>query len=141
MEVPSGYLMELTGRPAVALSPKVGAHGELCGMLVIKAAHDAKAAKPNVVLVPESADGTNPATAAFMGRAVKSIPARDDGTEAVDAVAATRGPDVAALMLTNPNRCGLFEPEAVMMQTPCTRRARISIVTERNSTQLSARCS
>ena len=107
------YLMELTGMPAVTLSPKAGAHGELAGMLAIKAAHDARGSKRNVVLVPESAHGTNPATAAFMGYAVKSIPARDDGTVAVAAVKAALGPDVAAIMLTNPNTCGLFEPEVV----------------------------
>jgi glycine dehydrogenase subunit 2 len=62
MEVLAGYLMELTGMPGVTLSPKAGAHGELAGMLAIKAAHDAKGSKRNVVLVPESAHGTNPAT-------------------------------------------------------------------------------
>jgi glycine dehydrogenase subunit 2 len=113
MEALSGYLMELTGMHAVALSPKAGAHGELCGMLAIKAAHDAKGSKRNVVLVPDSAHGTNPATAAFMGYTVKSIPARADGTVAAEAVRAALGPDVAAIMLTNPNTCGLFEPEVV----------------------------
>ena len=113
MQTLGAYLMELTGMPAVALSPKAGAHGELCGMLAIKAAHDAKGSKRNVVLVPESAHGTNPATAAFMGYSVKSIPARDDGTVAADAVQAALGPDIAAIMLTNPNTCGLFEPEVV----------------------------
>ena len=118
MEMLAGYLMELTGMPAVALSPKAGAHGELCGMLAIKAAHDARVAreggcKRSVVLVPESAHGTNPATAAFMGYSVRSIPARDDGTVAADAVQAALGPEVAAIMLTNPNTCGLFEPEVV----------------------------
>jgi glycine dehydrogenase subunit 2 len=113
MEVLSGYLLELTGMHTVAMSPKAGAHGELCGMLAIKAAHEAKASKRNVVLVPESAHGTNPATAAFMGYTVKPIPARNDGTVAADAVRAALGPDVAAIMLTNPNTCGLFEPEVV----------------------------
>jgi glycine dehydrogenase subunit 2 len=113
MEVLAGYLMELTGMPGVTLSPKAGAHGELAGMLAIKAAHDAKGSKRNVVLVPESAHGTNPATAAFMGYSVKSIDARDDGTVSVEAVKAVLGPDVAAIMLTNPNTCGLFEPEVV----------------------------
>ncbi len=111
MEALAGYLMELTGMPAVALSPKAGAHGELCGMLAIKAAHDAKGSKRNVVLVPESAHGTNPATAAFMGYTVRAVPARDDGTVSVDAVKAALTPEVAAIMLTNPNTCGLFEPE------------------------------
>ena len=113
MEMLAEYLLELTGMPAVALSPKAGAHGELCGMLAIKAAHDAKGSKRSVVLVPESAHGTNPATAAFMGYSVKSIPARNDGTVSVDAVKAALSPDVAAIMLTNPNTCGLFEPDVV----------------------------
>ena len=111
MEALAGYLMELTGTKAVALSPKAGAHGELCGMLAIKAAHEAKGSRRNVVLVPDSAHGTNPATAAFMGYTVKSVPARDDGTVAAEAVKAALAPEVAAIMLTNPNTCGLFEPE------------------------------
>ncbi|MEQ1612770.1 MAG: aminomethyl-transferring glycine dehydrogenase subunit GcvPB [Hyphomicrobiaceae bacterium] len=118
MEILAGYLLELTGMETVAMSPKAGAHGELCGMLAIKAAHEASASskggsKRSVVLVPESAHGTNPATAAFMGYSVKSIPARADGTVSVEAVKAALGPDIAAIMLTNPNTCGLFEPEVV----------------------------
>ena len=113
MEVLAGYLLELTGMQSVAMSPKAGAHGELCGMLAIKAAHEAKGSKRSVVLVPESAHGTNPATAAFMGYSVKPIPARADGTVSVGAVKAALGPDVAAIMLTNPNTCGLFESEVV----------------------------
>ena len=113
MEVLAGYLLELTGMHSVAMSPKAGAHGELCGMLAIKAAHEAKGSKRSVVLVPESAHGTNPATAAFMGYTVKTIPARADGTVSVDVVRAALGADVAAIMLTNPNTCGLFEPEVV----------------------------
>jgi glycine dehydrogenase subunit 2 len=113
MDQLAAYLMELTGMGAITLSPKAGAHGELAGMLAIKAAHEAKGSKRSVVLVPDSAHGTNPATAAFMGYTVKSIPARDDGTVSADAVKAALGPDVAALMLTNPNTCGLFEPEVV----------------------------
>jgi glycine dehydrogenase subunit 2 len=113
MEALSGYLLELTGMKAVTLSPKAGAHGELAGMLCIKAAQEAKGSKRNIVLVPDSAHGTNPATAAFMGYSVKPIPAREDGTVAAEAVKAALGPEVAAIMLTNPNTCGLFEPEVV----------------------------
>ncbi len=113
MQTLAGYLLELTGMKAVAMSPKAGAHGELCGMLAIKAAHTAKGAKRTIVLVPDSAHGTNPATAAFMGYTVKSVPARPDGTVAADAVRAALTPEVAAIMLTNPNTCGLFEPEIV----------------------------
>jgi glycine dehydrogenase subunit 2 len=111
MEALAGYLLELTGMASVALSPKAGAHGELCGMLAIKAAHEAKGSKRSVVLVPDSAHGTNPATAAFVGYQVRSVPARDDGTVSAEAVRAALTPDVAAIMLTNPNTCGLFEPE------------------------------
>ena len=108
------WLMTLTHTSAVALSPKAGAHGELCGMMAIRAAHEARGeGHRNVVLVPESAHGTNPATAAFLGYTVRDIPARDDGTVDVSAVVAALGPEVAAIMLTNPNTCGLFEPQVV----------------------------
>ena len=115
MQELSRWLMELTGAAAVALSPKAGAHGELCGMMAIKAALAARGegATRRVVLVPDSAHGTNPATAALIGFEVRSIPAREDGTVSAQAVRDACGPDVAALMLTNPNTCGLFEPEVV----------------------------
>ena len=111
----SGWLMALTNMDAVAMSPKAGAHGEYCGMAAIKAAIAAKgeAATRRVVLVPESAHGTNPATAAAIGFKVKSVPAGADGKVHPDAVRALMGPDVAAIMLTNPNTCGLFETEIV----------------------------
>lgn len=109
------YLVTLTGMTSVALSPKAGAHGELCGMMAIKAAIEAKGegATRKVVLVPESAHGTNPATAALIGFIVKAVPAAEDGTVRVEAVKELLGPDVAAIMLTNPNTCGLFEPQIV----------------------------
>ena len=109
------WLMELTGTRAVALSPKAGAHGEMCGMMAIRAAIEARgeAGTRKVVLVPDSAHGTNPATAALIGFAVRAVPARADGTVSAQAVRDALGPDVAALMLTNPNTCGLFEPEVV----------------------------
>jgi len=109
------YLVTLTNMTAVALSPKAGAHGELCGMMAIKAAIDAKreGETRKVVLVPDSAHGTNPATAALIGFTVRAVPARDDGWVHVEDVKALIGPDVAAIMLTNPNTCGLFEPQIV----------------------------
>ena len=109
------YLTTMTGMAAVALSPKAGAHGELCGMMAIKTAIAAKGegATRKVVLVPDSAHGTNPATAALIGFTVKAVPARDDGWVHVEDVKALIGPDVAAIMLTNPNTCGLFEPQIV----------------------------
>jgi glycine dehydrogenase subunit 2 len=105
------WLKSLTGMPAIALSPGAGAHGELCGMMTIRAALEAKGDARRRVLVPESAHGTNPATAAACGYAVDSLP--NDGRGRVDrrALEARLGPDVAALMLTNPNTCGLFESE------------------------------
>ncbi|GIK50276.1 MAG: aminomethyl-transferring glycine dehydrogenase subunit GcvPB [Hyphomonadaceae bacterium] len=106
------WLCTLTGMPAVALSPKAGAHGEFCGMLAIKAALEARGeGRRKRVLVPSSAHGTNPATAAAAGFTVDEIPARDDGRVHLDDVKAKLGPDVAAIMITNPNTCGLFEPE------------------------------
>ncbi len=109
----SRWLIELTGMEAVALSPKAGAHGELCGMVAIRAALEARgeAATRRKVLVPESAHGTNPATAALLGFTVRAVEAGADGTVTAEAVRAKLGPDVAAMMLTNPNTCGLFEPE------------------------------
>jgi glycine dehydrogenase subunit 2 len=110
----SYWLMTLTNAAAVALSPKAGAHGELLGMMAIKAAQDAAGqSHRKVVLVPESAHGTNPATAAFLGYTVKPIPARTDGTVDVQAVKDALSSEVAAIMLTNPNTCGLFEPQVI----------------------------
>ncbi|MEL6541750.1 MAG: aminomethyl-transferring glycine dehydrogenase subunit GcvPB [Pseudomonadota bacterium] len=105
------WLKTLTGMPAVAMSPKAGAHGELCGILAIRAAHTAKGNPREVVLVPESAHGTNPATAAFAGYKVDNIPATPEGRVDVDALIERLGPDVAAVMITNPNTCGLFEKD------------------------------
>ena len=109
------WLCALTNMSAVAMSPKAGAHGELCGMMAIKAAISARGeeATRKTVLVPDSAHGTNPATAALLGFTVKAVPARTDGSVHLDDVLPLLGPDVAALMLTNPNTCGLFEPQIV----------------------------
>ncbi len=106
------WLKTLTGMPAVAMSPGAGAHGEFCGMMAIKAALEARGeGHRKRVLVPESAHGTNPATAAFCGFTVDPIPAEENGRVSVEAVTSKLGPDVAAIMLTNPNTCGLFEPQ------------------------------
>ena len=109
------WLKTLTGMPAVALSPGAGAHGEFCGMVAIRAAIEARgeAAIRRRVLVPESAHGTNPATAAAIGFDVDAIPADARGRVDVAALKAKLGPDVAAIMLTNPNTCGLFETDIV----------------------------
>ncbi len=103
------WLIELTGMHGVAMSPKAGAHGELCGILCIRAALEARGDARKVVLCPESAHGTNPATAAFAGYQVEDIPATAEGRVDLEALKARLGPDVAAVMITNPNTCGLFE--------------------------------
>ena len=107
------WLKLLTNMPAVAMSPKAGAHGELCGLMAIKAAHEASGQKRNVVLVPESAHGTNPATAALVGYTVEEVPANEKGRVDLAALKAKLGPHVAAIMLTNPNTCGLFENDMI----------------------------
>ena len=107
------WLKTLTGMPAVALSPKAGAHGELCGLLAIRAAHEARGDARKKVLVPTSAHGTNPATAAFVGYAVEEIAQTADGRVDLGDLAAKLGPDVAAIMVTNPNTCGLFERDII----------------------------
>src|SRR2546421_1343538 len=107
------WLSELTGMPAVALTPKAGAHGELCGMMAIKAALAARGEARSVVLVPESAHGTNPATAALLGYRVETVPARPDGTVDPEEVKKHLSKNVAAIMLTNPNTCGVFERDVV----------------------------
>jgi glycine dehydrogenase subunit 2 len=111
MEQLTHWLLALTGMEALALPPKAGAHGEICGLMAIKSAIAARgeAATRKIVLVPQSAHGTNPASAALLGFEVRSVPAGDDGIVHAEDVAAALGPDVAAIMLTNPNTCGLFE--------------------------------
>jgi len=105
-------LKALTGMAAVTLVPAAGAHGEFTGMAAIRAALVARGeAGRTRVLVPESAHGTNPASAAVLGFSVDPIPAKADGRLDLDALKAKLGPDVAAIMLTNPNTCGLFERE------------------------------
>lgn len=105
------WLKTLTGMPAVALSPAAGAHGEFCGMVAIRAALEHRGETRTRVLVPDSAHGTNPATAAALGYSVQAIPSDPRGRVDLAALKAAIGDDVAALMLTNPNTCGLFETE------------------------------
>ena len=111
------WLLKLTGMSAVALSPGAGAHGELCGMMAIKAALEARGegigSGRKRVLVPDSAHGTNPATAASLGFKVDSIPGDARGRVDLAAFREKLGDDVAAIMLTNPNTCGLFENDIV----------------------------
>jgi glycine dehydrogenase subunit 2 len=109
------WLKTLTGMPSVAMSPKAGAHGELCGMLAIRQALIARGEGEarKRVLVPESAHGTNPATAVQCGFIVDEIRAdargRVDMEDLKSKLASTD--DIAGIMLTNPNTCGLFETD------------------------------
>ena len=105
-------LCELTGMASAALSPFAGAQGEFAGMLVIKAYHAARGEgeRRRKVLVPDSAHGTNPATAAMCGYEVVSVPSDVDGNIDLDALSALADETVAALMLTMPTTLGLFDP-------------------------------
>ena len=107
------WLKMLTGMPAVAMSPAAGAHGELCGLMCIRAALEDRGDAREVVLVPESAHGTNPATAAICGYRVEEIPADARGKVDLAALKALVGPHVAGIMITNPNTCGLFENDMI----------------------------
>ncbi|RKQ69252.1 glycine dehydrogenase (decarboxylating) beta subunit [Litorimonas taeanensis] len=115
----SHWLMTLCNMPAVALTPKAGAHGELCGMMAIRARLDADGAShKRRVLVPESAHGTNPATAVQCGFTVDEIPANSGGRVDMEALRAKisesgENSDIAGIMLTNPNTCGLFESDII----------------------------
>ncbi|MEL7043207.1 MAG: aminomethyl-transferring glycine dehydrogenase subunit GcvPB [Pseudomonadota bacterium] len=109
------WLKTLTGMPAVAMSPKAGAHGELCGMLAIRQALIARGESDTRkrVLVPASAHGTNPATAIQCGFIVDEIKANARGRVDMTDLAAKleHSDDIAGIMLTNPNTCGLFETD------------------------------
>ena len=107
------WLKTLTGMPAVAMSQAAGAQGEFCGMATIKAALAARGETRTKVLAPESAHGTNPATAAALGFVVETLPANAQGRVDLEVFKSKLGPDVAAIMLTNPNTCGLFERDMI----------------------------
>ncbi len=100
-------LCEISGFPALTLQPSAGAHGEFAGMLMIHAWHQAQGNRRHKVLIPDTAHGTNPATAALCGYEV--VPIASDGVLSLEAVEAAMDEDVAALMVTNPNTLGLFE--------------------------------
>lgn len=104
------YLCEITGMDAMTFQPAAGAHGEFTGLLLIKAYHvhrnDTKRTK---IIVPDSAHGTNPASAAMCGYEVVSIPSREDGCVDLEQLEKAVGEDTAGLMLTNPNTVGLFD--------------------------------
>ena len=104
------YLCEITGMDAMTFQPAAGAHGEFTGLLLIKAYHvHRKDDKRTKIIVPDSAHGTNPASASMCGYEVISIPSREDGCVDLEQLRAAVGEDTAGLMLTNPNTVGLFD--------------------------------
>jgi glycine dehydrogenase subunit 2 len=105
-----GYLAEIAGMDHVSLQPAAGAHGELAGILIIRAYHRARNdMKRTKILIPDSAHGTNPASAALGGFTVVEVPSDERGGIDVEALEAAMDDTVAGLMLTNPNTLGLFD--------------------------------
>ena len=104
-------LAEISGMDAISLQPAAGAQGELTGMKLIRAYHQDRGTPRKKVLIPASAHGTNPASAALCGYDVVQVAAGSDGMLSADAVATYMDTEVAALMVTNPNTLGLFERE------------------------------
>src|SRR5438034_3560832 len=111
MKTLSDCLTEITGMDAITLQPAAGAHGELTGLLMVRAYQQSKGNPREKILIPDSAHGTNPATAATVGYAVENLKSNPQGMVDVAALGAQMNEDVAALMLTNPNTLGVFEQE------------------------------
>jgi glycine dehydrogenase subunit 2 len=111
MKTLSDCLLEITGMDAITLQPAAGAHGELTGLLMVRAYHQSKGRPRKKILIPDSAHGTNPATAAMVGYAVENLKSNAQGMVDVAALEAQMNEDVAALMLTNPNTLGVFEQD------------------------------
>ncbi len=109
MERLEGALLEITGMDAVTMQPAAGAHGELTGILLVRALLASRGNPRRKVLIPDSAHGTNPATAAIAGYAVENIPSNERGMIDLEVLARAVDQDVAALMVTNPNTLGVFE--------------------------------
>ncbi len=111
LETLENRLCEITGMDAMTLQPAAGAHGEFTGMLLIKKYHEKRGEgnKRVKVIIPDSAHGTNPATAAMCGMTVVSIPSGKDGCVDLDKLREAVGEDTAGLMLTNPNTLGIFD--------------------------------
>ena len=104
-------LMEITGMDAVTLQPAAGAHGEFTGILLIRAYLEAQGNPRKKILIPDSAHGTNPATAMMVGYAVENIKSNENGQVDVEALARVVDEDTAGLMVTNPNTVGVFEQD------------------------------
>ena len=104
-------LLEITGMDAITLEPAAGAHGEYTGILLTRAWHESRGNPRSKILVPDSAHGTNPATAAIVGYAVENIKSNADGGIDLEGLARQVDENTAALMLTNPSTLGVFENE------------------------------
>jgi len=102
-------LAAIAGMDSVTLQPAAGAHGEFTAMLIVKAYHKSRNEERDEVIVPDSAHGTNPASAALAGYKVIEIPSSPDGSVNIDALKASVSKRTAAFMLTNPNTLGIFE--------------------------------
>jgi glycine dehydrogenase subunit 2 len=102
-------LSEIAGFPASVMSPAAGAQGELCGLMMIRAYHVARGNPRHKVLIPDTAHGTNPASAAFNGYSTVTLESGPDGRLHPETVAKAMDEDVAAIMITNPNTLGIFE--------------------------------
>ena len=109
MDLLERYLAEITGMDAVTLQPAAGAHGELTGIFLIRAALEARGNPRRHILVPDSAHGTNPSTARIAGYEVDHVPSDARGMVNIEALAKMMNEDVAGIMITNPNTLGLFE--------------------------------
>ena len=110
LDTAAEYLCQITGMDDMTFQPAAGAHGEFTGVLLIKQYHDARGDKKRTkIIVPDSAHGTNPATAAMCGFDVVNIASGSDGCVDLDALRAALGEDTAGLMLTNPNTVGIFD--------------------------------
>ena len=103
------YLAEITGMDATTLQPAAGAHGELTGMLLIHAFHKSKGSQRSKIIVPDTAHGTNPASAALCGYRSLPVKSNEQGILSVEAIAEVMDEDTAGIMITNPNTLGLFE--------------------------------
>ena len=111
LDLASEYLKEISGMDAMSFQPAAGAHGELTGMLLFKAYHHSRGDTGRTkIIIPDSAHGTNPATAVMVNCQVVNITSNQKGCIDLDALKAVLGPDTAGLMLTNPNTLGIFDP-------------------------------
>ncbi|MHB1021547.1 MAG: aminomethyl-transferring glycine dehydrogenase subunit GcvPB [Acidobacteriaceae bacterium] len=111
MKLLSECLIEITGMDAITLQPAAGAHGEFTGILLVRAYHEAKGNPRKKILIPDSAHGTNPATAAVCGYEVANLKSNADGMVDIAELEKMVDEDTAALMLTNPSTIGVFESE------------------------------